>query len=134
MKLEEFIKKSRKDHIKIGCKGGSFFFYCGIQDMTLIKEALNESDQKAERMRQKLTEELERIKSRAMMIEYELSLPSKLADREVVEDYPSIANKDEVIVSLDGIRNGDYWDDEEYANRKKRKKTGKEKKNEEEQG
>lgn len=40
-----------------------------------------------------------------------------ISEREVTDVYDSILNKNEIIVIVDGIEVGPYWDDDEYGNR-----------------
>lgn len=147
LRLTEVLSENRDKNIKIGFENGNGFFYCGpVNECDLeslnnrVREWVKNATCNAEinltttmaripddwinlakksRVKDinKLVEQLKNQINRVIkMNKYERSYVP-ITEREVVDVYDSIINENEIIVIVDGIEVGPYWDDDEYGNR-----------------
>ena len=111
MLLKNWLKKAKCKTIKIGYDKGSSFVYCGPLNSSKLTETLEKQSQ---RYRDYQLKRLERLKEQIKACEYELSLPVMALDRHIVDEYPSITEDGQAIVTIEGINDGDYWDISEF--------------------
>ena len=111
MLLRNWLKKADCKTVKIGYQKGSQFVYCGRIDNSKLTETLELT---SKRYREYQIKRLARLKQEIKDVEYELSLPEQALNRQVVEEYPSIAEEGQVIIAIEGINNGTYWDISEF--------------------
>ena len=111
MTLRTWLKEADCKTIKIGYADGSQFVYCGPLANSRLTEILEET---SKRYRDYQTKRLERLKNQIAACERELSLPESALSRKVVEVYPSQMELGQMIVNIEGINDGKYWDISEY--------------------
>lgn len=113
MMLKNWLSKADCRTIKIGCKRGSAFVYCGpINDE--FYEVMEKENERQLKKRQNLMEERKKLMRMLSDIECELSQPEDVMERKVMDTYPSTITEGQLIVEIDGTWSGKYWDIEEY--------------------
>lgn len=132
MKLKEFLEKTKCRKVSIGCAEGSAFFFCGDKDDPRIEEVCEWLEEKWAKYDKRRIDEYERkikeYKEKLNEVKKESKLPSIL-EREVIQDYESIQDKNRVIITVSGRREGNRWDDGEFekwyiSEKEKREKEG----------
>lgn len=131
MKLKEWFKVSDADTVKIGVEEGSSFMYCGkvvspsriIDRMFFnIIDLINEYQKHTSECepdevweQKKIAEVRREINSRVL----ELARFHDVLNREVIEEYPSTAVKNQAIIEVESkcSWNLPYWDIEEFDKR-----------------
>lgn len=118
--LKNWIAKADCETIKIGCRRGSGFIYCGPINEE-FQAALERENEKHRKKRKFLEEERKKLTRMLSDIECELSQPDDVMERKVMNTYPSIKTEKQMIVEIDGTWTGLSWDEEEYQKGKGKK-------------
>lgn len=114
MKLKEFLKKHSGMSVKIACKNGSNFFFCADTNDKRLADIIAWRNEERKEDVKKLISKRNELEEKLRNIMWELDQPEDLLDREVVDTYPSIIDRREKIVLIAGVKDGTYWDREEF--------------------
>ena len=117
--LANWLNRADCQTVKIGCSRGSSFIYCGPINEEMY-EVLEKENKRQLKRRGELQARKERLLREISDIDCELSQPEDVLSRPVMDAYPSIAENGQMIVEIDGIWSGRFWDIEEYENAKKK--------------